>query len=243
MFWHADELNCILVFFVSALDSFRLLNTEKNNLNIIEGNTAVIPCELPKGNPRPISLFTFDNNRIEIEPHSSRNQIIVETNKFHFVCFCLPIDRYKILPSGNLHIFNVRETDSGIYQCSAKNPLTGDIVNNTRLTILQVSKRPLTHRERQPLATVYKPPVASKVLVGDNYSIECVITGWPKPSIEWEKYGDILPDKRSEVIHGTLFLYNIRLEDRGTYICRASNTNGQSDIAYTALVEVLGKKM
>ncbi len=72
--------------------------------------------------------------------------------------------------------------------------------------------------------------------------MECVIAGWPIPVVEWEKYGDILPEKRSEVIHGTLHLYNIRLDDRGTYICRASSVNGQSDIAYTALVEVLGKK-
>jgi hypothetical protein len=72
--------------------------------------------------------------------------------------------------------------------------------------------------------------------------MECVIAGWPIPVVEWEKYGDILPEKRSEVVHGTLYLYNIRLDDRGTYICRASSANGQSDIAYTALVEVLGKK-
>jgi len=82
----------------------------------------------------------------------------------------------------------------------------------------------------------------TRVLVGDNYSMECVIAGWPKPMVEWEKYGDILPEKRSEVVYGTLYLYNIRLDDRGTYICRASSSNGQSDIAYTALLEVLGKK-
>jgi hypothetical protein len=78
--------------------------------------------------------------------------------------------------------------------------------------------------------------------VGNNFSIECVIAGWPKPIVEWEKYSDILPDKRNEVLHGTLYLYDIRLDDRGTYICRASSSNGQSDIAYTALLEVLGKK-
>lgn len=82
----------------------------------------------------------------------------------------------------------------------------------------------------------------NRVLVGNNFSIECAIAGWPKPTIEWEKYGDILPEKRSQVLHGILYLYDIRLDDRGTYICRASSSNGQSDIAYTALLEVLGKK-
>jgi len=80
----------------------------------------------------------------------------------------------------------------------------------------------------------------NRVLVGENFSIECVIAGWPQPTVEWEKYGDILPERRSEVLFGTLYLYNIRLDDRGTYICRTSTVNGQSDIAYTALVEVLG---
>ena len=80
-----------------------------------------------------------------------------------------------------------------------------------------------------------------RVLVGDNFTIECVIAGWPKPSIEWEKYGDVLPERRHAVVDGTLHLNDIRLDDRGTYICRASNANGQSDLAYTALLEVLGK--
>ena len=80
----------------------------------------------------------------------------------------------------------------------------------------------------------------NRVLVGENFSIECVIAGWPQLTIEWEKYGDILPERRSEVLYGTLYLYNLRLDDRGTYICRTSTSNGQSDIAYTALVEVLG---
>lgn len=78
--------------------------------------------------------------------------------------------------------------------------------------------------------------------MGDNFSIECVIAGWPKPIVEWEKYGDVLPEKRHEVSHGTLNLYDLRLDDRGTYICRASSSTGQSDLAYTALLEVLGKR-
>lgn len=82
----------------------------------------------------------------------------------------------------------------------------------------------------------------SRVLAGDNFSIECAIGGWPTPIIEWEKYGDVLPERRHEVIHGTLYLYDLRLDDRGTYICRASSSSGLSDLAYTALLEVLGKK-
>ncbi|CAF3480642.1 unnamed protein product [Rotaria sp. Silwood1] len=201
-----------------TLDPFKTLTNENNILNLTEDNIAVIPCELPNGNPRPIPIFTFDNTHLDIESKSNR---------------------YKILPSGNLHIINIKQSDAGKYQCSAKNSLTGQIVNNSQATILQIFNKPLNNQERIPLTTVYKPPVASRVLVGNNFSIECVIAGWPKPIVEWEKYGDILPEKRNEVLHGTLHLYNIHLDDRGTYICRASSSNGQSDVAYTALLEVL----
>jgi membrane-bound inhibitor of C-type lysozyme len=76
--------------------------------------------------------------------------------------FVFVVDRYKILPSGNLHIIDVQQSDSGKYQCSAKNPLTSEIVNNSQITILQVLKKPSNSRERQPLSTVCKPPVASR---------------------------------------------------------------------------------
>ena len=73
------------------------------------------------------------------------------------------LDRYKISSNGNLHIIDVKPSDSGRYQCSAKNPLTGESVNNSQVTILQVVKKPLNSRERHPIFTVYKPPVASRL--------------------------------------------------------------------------------
>ena len=90
------------------MDPFKILINENNILNLTEENIAVIPCELPNGNPRPIPIFTLDNNRLDIESK----------------------DRYKILPSGNLHIIDIKQSDAGKYQCSAKNPLTEQIVNN-----------------------------------------------------------------------------------------------------------------
>ncbi len=57
---------------VLALDPFQIPTNENNILNLTEGNIAVIPCELPKGNPKPIPIFSLDNNRIEIESNSSK---------------------------------------------------------------------------------------------------------------------------------------------------------------------------
>jgi hypothetical protein len=83
--------------------------------------------------------------------------ILIETK-----CVFFHLDRYRILPSGNLHIIDVKQSDSGKYQCSAKNPLTNQIVNNSQITTLQVLNKPSNTKERRPLFMVYKPPVASR---------------------------------------------------------------------------------
>ena len=61
-------------FLCLALDPFPISTNGNNLLNLTEGNIAVIPCELPKGNPRPIPVFSLDNNQIEIQLHSSMFQ-------------------------------------------------------------------------------------------------------------------------------------------------------------------------
>jgi len=68
------------------LDPFKTLINENNILNLTEGNIAVIPCELPNGNPRPIPLFTLDNNRLDIESKSSmkKEKFIKRDNKIVF---------------------------------------------------------------------------------------------------------------------------------------------------------------
>jgi hypothetical protein len=68
------------------LDPFKTVINENNILDLTEGNTAVIPCELPNGNPRPIPLFTLDNNRLDIESKSSmrKEKFIKRDNKIVF---------------------------------------------------------------------------------------------------------------------------------------------------------------
>lgn len=59
-------------FLYLALDPFKTLNNENNILNLTERNIAVIPCELPNGNPRPVPSFTLENNPLDIESKPGR---------------------------------------------------------------------------------------------------------------------------------------------------------------------------
>lgn len=66
---------------------------------MLSGSWTELPCNV-SGNPKPtVSWFLYD----------------------------LPIDvsdpKYLILPSGNLRIFGVTPSDSGVYSCMASNPL------------------------------------------------------------------------------------------------------------------------
>jgi hypothetical protein len=72
-----NQLRYIISFFflLSALDPFKTLPNENNLLNLTEGNIAVISCELPNGNPKPIPIFTLDNNRLDIDPKSSIREL------------------------------------------------------------------------------------------------------------------------------------------------------------------------
>lgn len=149
--------------FLLALDSFKAVQQETNLLNLTEGNVAVVPCDLPNGNPRPVPVFFFNQQPLVIDAASSTRKTAERDSDKALRSFSLHhLDRYKVLSNGNLHIIDIRQADSGKYRCSAQNPLTGQLVNNSQTTTLNVLNKPSNTKERLPLTTVYKPPVASR---------------------------------------------------------------------------------
>lgn len=108
----------------------------------------LFPCS-----PSIIDLYTSNEDPVgrKIEASISQGTNCVSS-----------LDHYRISPLGHLHIIDIKGSDAGKYQCSAQNPLTGQRVNNSQVTILHVLNKPSNHRERPPLTTVYKPPVASR---------------------------------------------------------------------------------
>ncbi len=61
-----------------------------------------------------------------------------------------------------------------------------------------------------------------------NVTIACTATGQPLPSVTWSKSVGSLPEHRTEVMHGTLTIYNVTRKDAGTYICKAENILGSA---------------
>ena len=53
--------------------------------------------------------------------------------------------------------------------------------------------------------------------------LNCSATGDPQPVISWKKQGGQLPVGRSQQINGSLVIRDISRNDRGNYICTATN--------------------
>lgn len=131
-------------------------------VNATEGNVAVIPCTPPKGEPDPVVIFEYNGTTID------RNT-----------------DRYKLMPSGNLQISEVRPSDQGYYRCVAKNTVSGQKKNANNQVQLRVTA-PLN--DASPVITL--PPVKNtEAIVGSNLTLECAASGSPVPVITWTKYG------------------------------------------------------
>ena len=109
-----------------------------------------------------------------------------------------------------LQILHVRKDDSDLYYCAASN-LLGRAEKKTFLVVVS-----------PPRFTV-KPPAKIVAVVGGTLKLNCSATGNPQPMISWKKQGGQLPVGRSQQINGSLVIRDITKNDKGNYICMATN--------------------
>ena len=109
-----------------------------------------------------------------------------------------------------LQILHVRKDDSDLYYCAASN-LLGRAEKKTFLVVVS-----------PPRFTV-KSPAKIVAVVGGTLKLNCTATGNPQPMISWKKQGGQLPVGRSQQINGSLVIRDITKNDKGNYICMATN--------------------
>ncbi|XP_014666804.1 PREDICTED: lachesin-like [Priapulus caudatus] len=116
----------------------------------------------------------------------------------------------------NLNIREVYEEDAGEYQC-------------------QISASSVVSRSTH--VTVHTPPVitqdSSRILQvgeGNKVYLVCNATGFPKPRVYWQRENEaILPMGGFQFWGNVLEINAISREDRGIYICYATNSVGSGD--------------
>ncbi|XP_008298953.1 brother of CDO isoform X2 [Stegastes partitus] len=184
---------------------------DQQEIEVDEGNTAVIECHLPESQPKAQVRYSV-------------KQEWLETSK----------GNYLIMPSGNLQIANATQDDEGPYKCAAYNPVTQEVKTSTSTDRLRI------RRSTSEAARIIYPPAPRSIMVtkGQRLVLECVASGIPTPQVTWAKDGqDIRFHNNTRFLLSNLLIDAVGEGDSGTYICRADNGIGSASSA-TVLYDV-----
>ncbi|CAJ0935024.1 unnamed protein product [Ranitomeya imitator] len=151
---------------------------------------------------------------------------------------------YQLSPGGHtLNITHVRPPDAGVYVCRASNSVGQCLA----AAVLLVD--PTTHQGPEPIPG--DPPAQVKVFTvneGKHAKLRCLVTGKPRPEIVWRKDGRAVSPCRRTLIyedrdgHFILKVLFCRQQDRGLYVCGASNTAGNTLSAVMLHVREVGDR-
>ncbi|CAB1325158.1 unnamed protein product [Coregonus sp. 'balchen'] len=132
--------------------------------------------------------------------------------------------------NGTLRITQLVTADKGVYRCLAKN------VAGT------AEKRYALEPGRKPV--IRGTTGGMKITFGQILNLPCSVDGWPQASITWSLPNGLVLDKPQVIgritflSNGTLQLREVATFDRGTYVCKATNTFGSSALSYPVAVMV-----
>ncbi|XP_066532707.1 brother of CDO isoform X2 [Hoplias malabaricus] len=184
---------------------------DQQEIEVDEGNTAVIECHLPESQPKAQVRYSV-------------KQEWLETSK----------GNYLIMPSGNLQIANATQEDEGPYKCAAYNPVTQEVKTSTSTDRLRI------RRSTSEAARIIYPPASRSMTVrkGHRLVLECVASGYPTPQVTWAKDGhDLQHQNNTRFLLSNLLIDAVSEGDSGTYACHAHNGMGTPGTA-TVLYDV-----
>lgn len=118
----------------------------------------------------------------------------------------LPPKEQSCIPHRILNCASCLSSDSGPYECTARNRL-GQASKITTLVVWS-----------GPKFSVKPPSVVTKVL-GEDLSLDCTSTS--QASVSWRRTGGAWEKQRMKVENGTLKISSLRMSDFGDYICEA----------------------
>lgn len=184
---------------------------DQQDIEVDEGNTAVIECHVPESQPKAQVRYSV-------------KQEWLETSK----------GNYLIMPSGNLQIANATLEDEGPYKCAAYNPITQEVKTSRSADRLRI------RRSTAEAARIIYPPDSRSIMVtkGQRLVLECVASGIPTPQVTWAKDGlDLRSHNNTRFLLSNLLIDAVSEGDSGTYVCRADNGIGDAGLA-TVLYDV-----
>jgi len=190
------------------------------------GKSENLVCKVENGKEYPI-LWT---KKTEEDTHPlsyGKNLVVKNTAKFN-----LSYESVNNEIIVTLRINNMEEDDSALYVCDVIVGVNNKITNKVDLKV----------RTPVRLEDASTPEVTA--VEGDRASLECVVSGFPAPRIDWtRKDGQVMFNGQQTSTGPSLMFPSIERMDRGEYVCTASNNVGPSVNMTASLIVRYGPKI
>uniref|UniRef100_A0A3P9HBB8 Cell adhesion molecule L1-like b n=1 Tax=Oryzias latipes TaxID=8090 RepID=A0A3P9HBB8_ORYLA len=204
---------------VSALPKFPRETIPKVIVN--EGESVILKCNPPEAvAPRQLYWMTIGLEHIKQDK------------------------RVSMGTDGNLYFSNALQSDSRQdYCCSAAFPRIRTMVQKSPMALEVKSMKPANDssadecesytahsQTRAPSMLLPSGVQTEKVLMkGEELQLECITAGLPTPDVTWMKMGEKLPDQAElSNFNKTLTVSAVEETDQGRYMCKASNSAGET---------------
>ncbi|KAI8488545.1 hypothetical protein Bbelb_338570 [Branchiostoma belcheri] len=187
------------------------------NYVISFGRTASLQCVVTGAKPN-ITLLYWEKDGLRISTSSRYSR------------------KYSggTLDNPNLRISHVTREDAGKYSCLVQHP-----VSNIKATMKMKVLYP---------ASIISISESVTAMVSDTVTIQCVADGDPTPNITWSKNGRRLRSQSSvmsrDVVVASVRVSKVRVNDSGTYLCKANNgVGGDSTKSLTLTIQQLKRRV
>ncbi|XP_077105645.1 cell adhesion molecule-related/down-regulated by oncogenes [Ranitomeya variabilis] len=186
-------------------------NSSKVTVTADEGSSVIINCSAPRSVPRVQIHYKVKGKWLERSA-----------------------DKFLILPSGNLQIFNVSLEDRGPYRCAAYNPMTHE--RKISASVYKLAIRDPSHDD----ASVAPPVITHKVSahLHDSLTLECAPAGAGNLHVRWYKDGrDAMGERWRKLWFTHLVIEDVESVDRGNYSCQLGHDPlGIAVVNYTVTI-------
>lgn len=187
------------------------------------GGTAELTCKITNENPSmkyPVMWLRLENG------HKGDRPLPITSGDTKL----LSDDRFTIEVDDEAHeykltIKKIRVSDAAKYQCQILISEDGSVAEDVEI---KIKLPPIIKKEDlSPTKTVKE---------GESVDLACEASGFPSPKITWtRKDGSLLPNGKVSFPSSRMTVQKVRREDRGIYVCTASNGVGKDQQKSTSL--------
>nr|XP_018667950.1 peroxidasin-like isoform X2 [Ciona intestinalis] len=172
------------------------------DVEVQQGESVIFRCGV-RGSPRPLITWHHDGTPVRLDT------------------------RVRKSTDGSLVIQTSRQSDRGIYKCTADNTVGHRSSSVARLT----------YRGAQGPPVFTTVPSNKEVILNGRVTFQCRSTGTPEPVTRWYHNHERLPVTPNFIVMpGTLHIRSASIENNGTYTCMAANSEGFINSSATLIV-------